>query len=30
LSELAVTARFTAFAAQLGIAGYWVWALLTP
>jgi uncharacterized MAPEG superfamily protein len=30
LSELAVTARFTAFAAQLGIAGSWVWALLTP
>jgi uncharacterized MAPEG superfamily protein len=30
LSEFAVTARFTAFAAQLGIAGYWAWALLTP
>ena len=28
LSEFAVTARFTAFAAQLGIAGYWAWALL--
>ena len=28
LSEFAVTARFTAFAAQFGIAGYWAWALL--
>jgi len=28
LSEMAVTARFTAFAIQLGIAAYWAWALL--
>lgn len=28
LSEMAVTARFTAFAIQLGIASYWAWALL--
>jgi uncharacterized MAPEG superfamily protein len=28
LSEMAVTARFTAFAIQIGIAVYWAWALL--
>jgi len=29
LSEIAVTARFTAFAVQIGIAVYWAWALLS-
>lgn len=29
LSEAAVTARFSAFALQTGIAVYWAWALLT-
>lgn len=29
LSVLAVNARFAAFAVQLGIAVYWVWALLS-
>ncbi len=28
LSEFAVTARFSAFAVQMGIAVYWAWALL--
>ena len=28
LSEMAVTARFTAFAIQVGISVYWAWALL--
>lgn len=28
LSEIAVTARFSAFAVQIGIAVYWAWALL--
>ena len=28
LSEFAVTARFTAFAAQMGIAAWWAWVLL--
>ena len=28
LSEAAVTARFSAFALQTGIAVYWAWALL--
>ena len=28
LSPAAVTARFSAFAVQLGIAAYWAWALL--
>jgi uncharacterized MAPEG superfamily protein len=29
LSVLAVNVRFTAFAVQMGIGVYWVWALLT-
>jgi uncharacterized MAPEG superfamily protein len=29
LSETAVTARFSAFAVQIGIAVYWAWALLS-
>lgn len=29
LSALAVNVRFLAFAVQMGIAAYWVWALLT-
>ncbi len=29
LSVLAVNARFTFFAMQMAIAGYWAWALLT-
>ena len=29
LSEIAVTARFTVFAVQIGIAVYWAWALLS-
>ena len=28
LSPVAVTARFSAFAVQIGIAAYWAWALL--
>lgn len=28
LGEMAVTARFTAFSVQIGIAVYWAWALL--